>query len=48
MQDCCKAAPRRARYLVIAVVMGLAVLAGLLVRGGAEPPPTGAPSSPRR
>lgn len=48
MQDCCKAAPRRARYVVIAVVMGLAVLTGILVGGGAEPPPTGAPSSSRR
>lgn len=48
MQDCCKTAPRRARYVVIAVVMGLAVLVALLAGGGAEPSAPGASSASRR
>jgi hypothetical protein len=34
MQDCCKTAPRRARYVVIALVVAGAIAAGLLGTGG--------------
>lgn len=39
MQECCKAAPRRARHVVIALVVAGAIAAGLLGPGGEGQPP---------
>jgi hypothetical protein len=39
MQDCCRTAPRRARYLAILLVILAAVTLALLERGGTEPEP---------
>jgi len=36
MQDCCKWAPRRARFVVIVVVILAAVAVASFERGGAE------------
>ena len=48
MQDCCKTAPRRARYWVIAVVVALAISIALIGGVGTEPEPSGPGAHARR
>ena len=48
MDDCCKTAPRRARYVFIALVVAGAIAAGLLGTDGRDPAPPASASGSHR